>query len=260
MLVSAILLVIALAASPGSAHFLLRLPPSMGYLLDTTGVAPCGGFSFSGNLTGNNYPVKGYPFAATSTVHNVTYTVKVRLLKDPQDTFHEILPPVFVNHYGTFCLPSVPVNRSWIGEPAEYHVVSNDVTSTTYQVCVLPASSWGPSWRSSHVQDLATPQHCWHAHLTPFPILQCSVIRFTDQDAFNSSTRPECKNTSNVVGNLQPWGSNITTRPTMSTASVTVAPTPTDSETSGSRLIGSKLDPWLCAGFSIALGALPFLL
>ncbi|KLU84845.1 hypothetical protein MAPG_03880 [Magnaporthiopsis poae ATCC 64411] len=221
MLVSAILLVAALAASPGSAHFLLRLPPSMGYLLDTTGVAPCGGFSFSGNVSGHNYPVKGYPFAATSTVHNVTYTVKVRLLKDPQDTFHEILPPVFVNHYGTFCLPSVPVNRSWIGEPAEYHVVSNDVTSTTYQ---------------------------------------CSVIRFTDQDAFNSSTRAECKNTSNVIGNLQPWGSNVTTSPTLSTPSVTLAPMPTDSMGAGSRLMGSKLDPWLSAGFSIALGALPFVL
>ncbi|KAL8376286.1 hypothetical protein RB595_007399 [Gaeumannomyces hyphopodioides] len=220
MLVSA-LLATALAASPGSAHFLLRLPPSMGYLLDSTGVAPCGGFTFHGNVSGNNYPVKGYPFAATSTVHNVTYTVKVRLLKEPQDVFHDILPPLFVNHYGTFCIPSVPVNRSWVGEPAEYHVISNDVTSTTYQ---------------------------------------CSVIRFTDQEAFNASTRHECKNTTNVNGTLQPWGSNITTSPTASTASATLSPTPTDSEAVGSRHPGSKLGPWLSAGLSIGLGALPFLL
>ncbi|EHA52451.1 hypothetical protein MGG_09488 [Pyricularia oryzae 70-15] len=180
MLLNPILLIAGLGAGVSSAYHLLRLPNSMGYKRDWAHRSPCSNFNISQVMVGTNYSVNGYPLAVTSTYANVTFTVRVRLLNDSaEEKFHQILPPLVMSMYGTLCIPSVPVDKNWAGQLAQYQVISDHASMRTYQ---------------------------------------CSLVQFVDTPAVDASSFDVCKNTTGVNGTFQEWGSEILTTPTPSSA------------------------------------------
>lgn len=117
------------------AHFVLNYPPPLGPLdEDNEGTAPCGGLDINnpGNVT--DVTVGGFSIASRSTHPQANWLFRVTTSTQEPYNWTNVLPVVSQSGLGDFCLPSLSVPDSFVGQQAILQVTQGAVDGSLYQV------------------------------------------------------------------------------------------------------------------------------
>ena len=116
------------------AHFLLNYPPTLGFDDDAEGTGPCGGAEITIPDNATELTVGGFSIAVQSTHPQASWLYRVSTSTAEPFNWTNISPVVSESGLGDFCLPSLSVPESFIGQSAIIQVVADAVDGLLYQV------------------------------------------------------------------------------------------------------------------------------
>ncbi|KAF2475595.1 uncharacterized protein BDR25DRAFT_340289 [Lindgomyces ingoldianus] len=118
------------------AHFVLQLPPSLGFNDVKEGEGPCGSFSINNRDKVTEWPVGGYPISllTTHTKAKLTYWTA---LANSTDKLVDLIPQMNQMGVGDFCLPTVPGKKEWVGQDAVVQIVQEAADGSLYQCAAV---------------------------------------------------------------------------------------------------------------------------
>jgi hypothetical protein len=117
-----------------SAHFVLQIPPNIGFDDEVEDQEPCGSFSPTNRSgTVSNFDVAGDNIAVLTTHTTQTWHISGALLSSV-DNWVLLIPDISQQNVGTFCEPSVPAPDSWAGQDGVIQVIQNSPDGILYQV------------------------------------------------------------------------------------------------------------------------------
>lgn len=123
-----------LAAFPRvHSHFVLQIPPSIGFNDVKEDQEPCGGFDIKSREKVTDWPVAGHPIGVVSTHPGATWQFRAALIEEPEN-FVDLLPNLIQDGMGNFCLQSVPGFADWVGRDAVFQMIQTAVDGRLYQV------------------------------------------------------------------------------------------------------------------------------
>ncbi|KAF4626109.1 hypothetical protein G7Y89_g12052 [Cudoniella acicularis] len=118
------------------AHFVLQSPTSFGFNDALEGTGPCDSFDLKTHTSVTNWPIGGYPVQILTTHPQVLLEFRVALANNT-DGWVNFIEPVKQTGVGTFCLPSVPGYKAWIGQDAVFEMVQFAPDGLNYQCAAI---------------------------------------------------------------------------------------------------------------------------
>lgn len=165
------------------AHFVLKVPTPVGDLQEAQeGTAPCGGYTpnFSSN-TINNFMVGGDAITTTSSHPQTNYLYRITTDEKASGNWTQIHHIVQQSGINTFCVPTVTVPDSYVGQTAVLSIVADGDDGLLYQVgAPIPARDDG---HEAFLTDRSS---------------QCATVKFVA--GVNSNIPSACTNSSGVTG------------------------------------------------------------
>ncbi|KAJ9134361.1 hypothetical protein NKR23_g10202 [Pleurostoma richardsiae] len=137
-------LAILLASALGAAHFVLEVPPSIGFNDAIEATAPCDGFDITSRKIVTDFPVAGSPIQILSTHPKAEWEVRAALLNNTSN-FTYMVPRISQQGIGIFCLPSVPGIADWEGLEVIMQMIQHAVDGALYQCAALKFVSGPPA-------------------------------------------------------------------------------------------------------------------
>jgi hypothetical protein len=208
------------------AHFVLKVPAPIGTLQEEQeSNSPCGGYTpdFSSN-TISNFMVGGDVIATQSSHPQTTYLYRITTDEKASGNWTQIHHIFQQSGINTFCVPTVTVPESYVGQTAVLSIVADGEDGLLYQVgAQIP-------------QDLPM-------FYSPF---QCAAVKFIS--GTNTNIPSTCTNSSGVTGSevddtalsaLLSTSSNSSANGTASGTGSTTSATSTSKPSAGPATYGS---------------------
>jgi hypothetical protein len=122
--------------SGASAHFNLKVPPTIGFEDSKEGTGPCGGFTpdFSDKSKVVDFHVGGEPVAMSLGHSQANWLFRGTLDQTGGSNWTQLFPIVQQSGLGSFCETAIPAPESWVGKQGVLGVVANAVDGVLYQV------------------------------------------------------------------------------------------------------------------------------
>ncbi|KAK0622625.1 hypothetical protein B0T14DRAFT_494251 [Immersiella caudata] len=135
------LLLLALAA-PYSTHFVLEIPPSIGFQDTKEATAPCGGFEITSRNAVTDWPIAGAPLKVISTHPRSEFTIQAALLPgtpgvNASPEFIKLVPRVRQSGLGALCLTAVPGIAAWEGKDVVLQVIQVATDGQLFQCAAV---------------------------------------------------------------------------------------------------------------------------
>jgi hypothetical protein len=134
-LASLVTTLLVLFVSQSASHFLLNLPPTIGFDDDLEATAPCGSFSVDftkDNLT--DFHVGGDAIGVTSVHPQDTWLFRATLDQNVTSGFTILRQAIQQTGLGKFCDPAVTVPASFAGQKGVIQVIADAPDGILYQV------------------------------------------------------------------------------------------------------------------------------
>ncbi|ORX98870.1 hypothetical protein BCR34DRAFT_668595 [Clohesyomyces aquaticus] len=119
-----------------NAHFVLQLPPSLGFNDVKEGDGPCGSFDIGNRNKVTEWPVAGYPISLLTTHTRAKFTYRTALANST-DRLVDLIPQMNQMGVGDFCLPAVPGKEEWVGLDAVIQIIQEAVDGSLYQCAAI---------------------------------------------------------------------------------------------------------------------------